>query len=246
MEGIKEMLQNWLKESNYTVVYTGAGMSTESGLPDFRSQDKGLWKQHDPSQLASTDALNHQVEAFFDFYRHRVLSLNECKPHQGYDVLAKWEKEGIVKSIITQNVDGFHRESGSKRMAELHGTMKEVHCHECGKVYGNEVYVDENFHCECGGKLRPSVVLFGEMLPEKDFQFALEESKKADLFIVLGSSLTVSPANQFPIIAKQNGAKLVIVNLEATEFDIYSDLLIRDKKVGQLLQELDESLSKNE
>lgn len=236
------MLSQWLKESNYTVILTGAGMSTESGLPDFRSANTGMWNQEDPSKIASTEALNKNVEKFFEFYRHRVLGLEECKPHKGHEILVKWEREGVIRSIITQNVDGFHDEAGSENVAELHGTMKRVHCHSCGKVYGNEKYADKQFHCECGGKLRPSVVLFGEMLPEDAIMKAAEESEKADLFIVLGSSLTVTPANQFPLIAKQNGAKLVIVNLEPTEFDIYADLVINDRKIGEVLQEADQQL----
>lgn len=237
------MLEKWLKESKYTVVLTGAGMSTESGLPDFRSAGSGLWKQEDPSKLSSTEALNRNVEKFFEFYRHRVLGLKDCKPHKGHEILAKWEKDGVIQSIITQNVDGFHDEAGSRNVAELHGTLQRVHCQSCGKQYGNEMYAEEKFHCECGGKLRPSVVLFGEMLPEEALMKAAEESEKADLFIVLGSSLTVTPANQFPLIAKRNGAKLVIVNLEPTEFDIYADLVINNRKIGEVLQEVELELS---
>ncbi len=240
------MLKKCLQESNYTVVMTGAGMSTESGLPDFRSANIGMWTQEDPSQIASTEALNKNVEKFFAFYRQRVLGLNECEPHKGHDILAKWEKEGLIQSIITQNIDGFHQEAGSREVSELHGTMKQVHCQTCGKIYGNDTYVEEKFQCECGGKLRPSVVLFGEMLPEDAFMKAQVESEKADLFIVLGSSLTVTPANQFPMIAKQSGAKLVIVNLEPTDFDIYADLVIQDRKIGEVLEEVNEELEQEE
>ncbi|MBS4179446.1 NAD-dependent protein deacylase [Lederbergia citrea] len=238
------MLSNWLKESRYTVVLTGAGMSTESGLPDFRSAGKGMWTKEDPSKIASTEALNRNVERFFEFYRHRVLGLKDCRPHKGHELLAKWEKKGVIKSIITQNVDGFHGKAGSENVLELHGTLQRVHCQTCGKEYGNETYAEERFHCDCGGKLRPSVVLFGEMLPEDALMRAAEESEKADLFIVLGSSLTVTPANQFPLIAKQNGAKLVIVNMEPTEFDIYADLVINNRKIGEVLQEADKNLSR--
>src|SRR5690606_22594437 len=113
-------------------------------------------------------------------------------------------KRGKLKSIITQNVDGFHQLAGSKSVAELHGTLQRLHCESCGKNYDSEQYVDKAYHCSCGGVLRPSVVLFGESLPQDAFQFALEEAEKADLFIVLGSSLSVTPANQFPLIAKEN------------------------------------------
>lgn len=124
-------------------------------------------------------------------------------------------------------------------MAELHGTLQKLHCQNCGKEYSSEEYVNQAYYCECGGVLRPSIVLFGEMLPEIAFQFAFEESKKAELIIVLGSSLSVTPANQFPLIAKDNGAKLVIINQEKTDFYRFADLVIDDKKIGDVLQELD-------
>lgn len=218
-------------------------MSTESGLPDFRSANTGLWEKEDPTRVASTEALNRDVEKFFQFYRERVLGVKDCKPHNGHEILVKWEQEGIIQSIITQNVDGFHEVAGSQKVMELHGTLQEVHCQTCGKVYGNEMYEAENFYCTCGGKLRPSVVLFGEGLPEDAFMQAVEESRKADLFIVLGSSLTVTPANQFPLIAKENGAKLIIINLEPTSFDRYADIVINDRKIGEVLEEMDRYLS---
>jgi NAD-dependent deacetylase len=238
------LLVDLLEKSNYIVVYTGAGMSTESGLPDFRSANTGLWEKEDPTKIASTEALNRDVEKFFQFYRERVLGVKDCKPHKGHDILAKWEKDGLIQSIITQNVDGFHSEAGSKNVMELHGTLQKVHCETCKKEYGNEMYESESFYCECGGKLRPSIVLFGEGLPEETFMRAVQESENADLFIVLGSSLTVTPANQFPLIAKENGAKLLIVNMDPTHFDELADVVINDKKIGEVLSEIDRHLVK--
>jgi NAD-dependent deacetylase len=234
------MLLKWLKESKYTVVLTGAGMSTESGLPDFRSAGSGLTNKMDYGRIASTEALNHHVNEFIEFYRSRVMGLKECSPHAGHYILADWERRGIIRSIITQNVDGFHQEAGSRNVAELHGTLQQVHCQTCGKPFPNEEYIDEQFRCsECGGILRPSIVLFGEMLPEDAIDFAAAEAEKAELFIVLGSSLSVTPANQFPLIAKQNGAKLAIVNLDPTDFDLYADEVINGEKAGELLKKLD-------
>src|SRR5699024_6963920 len=232
-------MKHWLNESNHTVVFTGAGMSTESGLPDFRSANHVLWNQKDPSKIASTDALNNNVEAFIDFYRTRVQSVKDYKPHKGHQILAEWEKQGLVQSIITQNVDGFHQEAGNQNVAELHGTLTKLHCQSCGKEYNSEEYVNQEYYCECDGILRPSITLFGEMLPQDAFQFALAESEKADLFIVLGSSLSVTPANQFPLIAKENGARLVIVNRDPTDLNKYADEVIHSREIGDVLGEWD-------
>lgn len=236
------MLAELLKQAKRTIVYTGAGMSTESGLPDFRSAKTGMWEIEDPAKVASVTALNEQVDQFFHFYKQRVLAAKDTGPHEGHRILAKWEEEGLINGIITQNVDGFHTEAGSKNVMELHGTLREVHCESCGKAYSNDRYVKDEYYCECGGTLRPSVVLFGEMLPEETFLQAIFESERADLFIVLGSSLTVSPANQFPAMAKQNGAKLVIINMEKTAMDSMADLIIHDRKIGEVLQEADQEL----
>ena len=231
-------LLQWFKESKYTVVFTGAGMSTESGLPDFRSSQNGLWKKKDPTKIASTKALNENVEEFIEFYRMRVLGVKEFQPHKGHYILAKWEELGLIKSIITQNVDGFHQLAGSQKVAELHGTLQKLYCQSCKKEFSSEEYINQEYYCECGGILRPAIVLFGETLPQDAFQMAYEESKKADLFIVLGSSLSVSPANQFPLIAKEAGSKLVIVNMEPTEFDFYADEVIHNTPIGELLEQL--------
>ncbi|KON89350.1 NAD-dependent deacetylase [Sporosarcina globispora] len=233
------MLEKWLKESKYTVILTGAGMSTESGLPDFRSANNGLWNGKDPGKIASTDALNQNVKEFIEFYRHRVIGLKECKPHKGHYILADWEKRDIIKSIITQNVDGFHKLAGSKNISELHGDLQTLHCQKCKKEFPSEEYLHGHFQCSCAGVLRPSVVLFGEMLPEHALNFAADESERAELFIVLGSSLSVTPANQFPLIAKQNGAKLVIINIEPTDFDFHADEVIHNRKIGEVLEDLD-------
>jgi len=236
------MLATLLRDSKHAIVFTGAGMSTESGLPDFRSSNSGLWEQEDPSRVASTEALNKNVEQFFRFYRHRVVGIQDCKPHAGHFILADWERRGLIQGVITQNVDGFHAEAGTVNSMELHGTLQQVHCQTCGQVYGNDRYSDEHFYCSCGGTLRPSVVLFGEMLPEDTFAKALHETESCELFIVLGSSLTVTPANQFPLLAKEQGAKLVIVNREPTLFDHYADLLIHDTDIGVVLAEAAQEL----
>lgn len=213
------LLKQYMEESRNTVLFTGAWMSTEAGLPDFRSADTGLWNNINPLELASTNAMKYNRKAFIDFYRQRVQGLKVCQPHTGHYTLSKWEQKGKIQSIITQNVDGFHHTAGNKRVEELHGTLRTCHCNDCGKVFPIEKFMEEDLTCDCGGFIRPSVVLFGESLPGTAVNNAEKAAAKADLFIVLGSSLSVSPANHFPIIAKQHGAKLVIINMEKTDLD---------------------------
>lgn len=230
-----DIVADWLRTSSCTVIFTGAGMSTESGLPDFRSQT-GLWNGKDPMQLASTRAMQENREAFVQFYRMRIQGLISCKPHTGHERLAEWEQRGLVQGIITQNVDGFHQAAGSRAVAQLHGSLATVHCHSCRKTYPNTRYLEEQgTFCTCGGFLRPGVVLFGESLPQSQVDQAVSWTEQADLFIVLGSSLTVSPANWFPQHAKERGAKLIIVNQEPTPLDTWADLVIQGERIGDVL-----------
>lgn len=203
----------WLSESRYTVILTGAGMSTESGLPDFRSKD-GWWKQIDPMKLASTDALLNNYEQFREFYQVRIEALNDCEPHEGHHILAEWEKQGLVQLVATQNVDGFHHRSGSKEVVELHGNIYTTRCQSCRKEASINEFMAENGCSYCDGRLRPNVVLFGEMLPEQAWQRALMAMQKADLVIVIGTSLQVYPVNQLPMMSR---GKLVYINADVDE-----------------------------
>ena len=235
------MLAKLLQEAKTVVVFTGAGMSTESGLPDFRSSD-GLWQQTNPQRIASIAALNNNVEQFFEFYRTRVQGVTGCEPHKGHHILAKWQAEGTIDTIITQNVDGFHTAANSSDVLELHGTLRTVHCQNCQKEYSNMMYEKRAYYCTCGGTLRPSVVLFGEMLDHSVVLQSVKQSESADLFIVLGSSLSVSPANQFPLLAYKHGAKLVIINEEETPYDHLAALVVRNEKIGDYLVRIDNEL----
>ncbi|MBO1002191.1 NAD-dependent deacylase [Pseudogracilibacillus auburnensis] len=234
-----DTLRRLLREANHTIIFTGAGMSTESGLPDFRSKDRGLWEKFNPSELANVHALLHNTEEFTNFYRYRLSEINKYQPHKGHLILAEWEKTGRIKGIITQNVDAFHHDAGSSNVMELHGSFRTFHCHNCHKEYERNAYLDGQTTCDCGGTIRPGIVLFGENLPQDTFRKAEQEASKADLFIVLGSSLSVSPANMFPLVAKENGAKLVIINREPTDYDMYADVVIQDKGIKSVLVELD-------
>jgi len=235
------MIGNLIKKSKHIVVFTGAGMSTESGVPDFRS-NRGLWKGKNPEELASVYAMKSNRKEFVEFYRKRIEVLANVQPHVGYEILSRWGVRFNLKSIITQNTDGLHEQAGNKSVIPLHGTIRKMHCQNCKKGYPAEVYFKDEYHCECGGFIRLSVVLFGESLDSQMLKRAEQESQQADLFIVLGSSLVVSPANMFPMIAKENGAKLIIVNHDPTPLDSMADVVVNDRKIGEFLKEVSDSL----
>lgn len=242
MDKIAELAQRLLKSSK-TVVFTGAGMSTASGLPDFRSES-GLWKGIDPTQLASVEAMERGGEEFFSFYRGRIEGLKKSEPNKGHQILAEWEARGLVSGIITQNVDGLHHRAGSRNIAELHGNLREVRCRRCRKVYPNSLFLDSGKCPECGGDLRPCVVLFGEMLPVEELTRSQDILRGCSLFIVLGSSLQVSPANWYPRDAKVEGADLVIVNLASTPLDELADLQITGP-VEEVLSQVDKVIQES-
>src|SRR5699024_5010314 len=197
-----------------------------------------------PSELANVHALLNNTKEFTEFYQYRLSEINKYEPHAGHHTLAKWEKNGLINGIITQNVDAFHSDAGNKNVMELHGSFRKFHCHTCKTEYEREVYLNGLSICDCGGTIRPGIVLFGENLPEDTFKKAEIETKQADLFIVLGSSLSVSPANMFPLIAKEHEANLVIVNREPTEYDPFADLVIQNKGIKEVLTAVDEQISK--
>lgn len=239
---IRNLIQ-LLQQSNYTVVFTGAGMSTESGLPDFRSQKQGLWEKFDPKQLASTYALKNHPQQFTAFYQMRIKSLTKHKPHEGHKILANWEKKGLIQCIVTQNVDGFHRDAGNNNVLEIHGSLTNLYCNTCLRAYPTTDYLERDGTCTvCNQLIRPGVVLFGEALPEDVLLQAEQEMLKADLVLVLGSSLTVSPANLLPQWAFENGAKLIIVNEEPTPLDQMATYVIQDWKIKELLVNLHKSI----
>ncbi len=216
-----------------TAVLTGAGMSTTSGLPDFRGKD-GLWKNRDPRLLASISAMDNNRDEFVEFYRHRIRMLQGVEPNAGHRILAGWERAGLLKGIITQNVDGLHQAAGSEKVHELHGSLKVVRCSSCRAQYDSGVFLERADCPECGGMLRPGVVLFGEMLPEGPMEAAGDLSETASCFLVLGSSLEVSPANGYPMIAKRSGARLFIINMTPTPLDHLADEVIHADIVGAL------------
>ena len=224
-----------MRQANYIVVFSGAGMDTESQLPDFRGKG-GLWRDHDPRALASTDALANNYELFREFYQHRMQALDAATPHRGHDILARWEETGVLKSIITQNVSGLHAAAGSKRVIELHGNIRQVFCDLCGESVAPEEFF-QGQRCGCGGKLRPGVVLFGESLPQTAFQGALKELEQADLLLILGTSLAVFPAAELPFVYPMQRAYVDL----AAGADPRLDFIFR-QPIGQFLEQLDQKM----
>ncbi|SDI29584.1 SIR2 family NAD-dependent protein deacylase [Natribacillus halophilus] len=205
-------------------ILTGAGMSTESGVPDFRSQS-GLWAKHDPMQTATVEALEENYDHFHDFYSSRLDRLQTLKPHSGHDIITKWQKAGIVSVIATQNVDGLHQEAGSANVAELHGNLREFKCHDCRTHASQEDFISKNGCRRCGGKLRPNIVLFGEQLPMDTWEYAMERIRESDALLVVGTSLEVAPVNQLPDIATN---EKIYIN-DDVDTDVHFTRVIQDE-----------------
>lgn len=238
-----QQLAEALRRSRYAVVLTGAGASTESGLPDFRSKT-GLWQDVDPMSILSMTALRRRPVAFYQFYRQRLSHLRDAQPNPVHIGLAALEKHGFVKCLITQNIDGLHQAAGSTHVVEMHGGLRTCDCLKCGKRYPSDLIdVDVNTEADiprcpnCGGILKPSVVLFEEALPADAIEEALAATQQADLFVVIGSSLEVGPVNQLPLLAVQGGADLAIINLDPTIEDRQAKWVIREK-AGKVVSKL--------
>jgi NAD-dependent deacetylase len=225
---------------NSTVVFTGAGMSTDSGLSDFRSKD-GLWGKVDPMELATAQAMRGNYDVFHKFYSIRFEQMGRAQPNAGHAIIADWEARGLVSCVITQNIDGLHAAAGSKMIYELHGSVDRVMCMDCGARSTHAAFIDKAPCGTCGGRLRPDVVLFGESLPDGAMDSSWSASESAGVFIVLGSSLNVSPANQFPVIARNSGALVAICNRDATQMDRVADYRTHEG-ISEFLAKLDACL----
>lgn len=234
-----EKLQRMVDESERIVFFGGAGVSTESGIPDFRSVD-GLYHQHyrwPPEQILSHTFFEKMPEEFFRFYRDKMLPL-DAKPNRAHLKLAEWEKQGKMTGIVTQNIDGLHQAAGSKRVYELHGSIWRNTCLSCGKKYGPEAIRDAEEtvpRCSCGGRIKPDVVLYEEGLDDETVAGAISAIRRADMMIVAGTSLTVYPAAG--LINYFRGRHTVLINRDATPADSLCDLVIHDR-VGEVLGQL--------
>ncbi|WP_077367167.1 SIR2 family NAD-dependent protein deacylase [Anaerosalibacter sp. Marseille-P3206] len=234
-----------IKNSSKTMVLTGAGISTESGIPDFRSPGSGLWENMDPMEALSTTVLYNNPKKFYSEGYKILLGMTDAKPNTAHYVLAEMEKQGYIKGVITQNIDNLHQKAGTKYLLEVHGNTREGSCTTCGKVVDINVLTEKVNNNEippkcnqCGGLLRPDVIFFGDMLPE-DFNIALQEMEDCQLLIVIGSSLAVSPVNYLPSMAE----KFIIINEGRTAMDYRCDLKIEDK-AGVVLEKILMELNK--
>lgn len=248
-----EILKSWIEESNRIVAFTGAGVSTESGIKDFRSPDglfnetgwtkftnstesgipdfrsvDGLYSQkfdYPPETIISHSFFKRDPSYFFRFYREKMLPLGHS-PNITHQVLAQWERDGKLFAVITQNIDGLHQKAGSQNVLELHGSVLRNYCMQCGKLYSGEFIKDSQDipRCDCGGIVKPDVVLYEEQLDSDVLQGSIQAIRQADLLIVAGTSLTVYPAAG--LINYYTGDRLVLINRDVTPFDDQADLVI--------------------
>ena len=233
-----ETLKKWVEESRSIVFFGGAGVSTESGIPDFRGVD-GLYRQkyaYPPETILSHEFLLQHPEEFYRFYREKILILN-ARPNPAHEKLAQWEREGRLRAVITQNIDGLHQAAGSKRVLELHGSIHRNHCTRSGKFYTAEQIAATTGvpRCDCGGTIRPDVVLYGESLDEKVLRASMDALAHADLLIVGGTSLSVYPAAG--LIDLYPGDRLALLNRTPTPRDGRANLILREP-IGRIMAEL--------
>jgi NAD-dependent deacetylase len=226
------VLAGWLRESDNAIALTGAGVSTDSGIPDFRSTKSGLWAHHDPMKVASIEGFRADPAGFYEFWRKQFGATMKAVPNLTHRVLAALEERGLLRAVITQNIDGLHQRSGSKRVLEVHGNWHDVRCLRCGTrskmaTFLEELGAKEAPHCaSCGGLIKPEVVLFGESLTI-DFDEAERLTSSCDLLLAMGTSMEVWPAAGLGERALRAGARFVIVNREETSVDDQASLVIR-------------------
>ena len=233
-----ETLKNWVDEAKNIVFFGGAGVSTESGIPDFRSVD-GLYNQkfeYPPETIISHSFYEKNPQYFFRFYREKMLPLG-FSPNITHLTLARWEKEGKLLAVVTQNIDGLHQKAGSERVYELHGSVLRNYCVRCRKFYPAEYIRDAKGvpTCDCGGIVKPDVVLYEEQLNDRTVGKAIAAIAKADLLIVGGTSLTVYPAAGF--LGYYGGSRLVLINRDPTPYDHHAALCIHDS-LGKVFSQL--------
>lgn len=225
-EGAVQRLAALLTEAaGSAVVLTGAGVSVPSGIPDFRTPETGLWAKVDPTEVAHVEVFERDPARFWSYYRPRFQQLGDKQPNAAHAAIAELERRGLVRGVITQNIDRLHRAAGSEEVVEVHGSIATSSCRDCGASYGVE-QVEDLFdedgvaRCPaCGGPLKPDVVLFGEMLPEAAIERAADLAEEAKLMICVGSSLVVHPVAGLPALTLEQGGRLAIVTKGETPYD---------------------------
>ncbi|MFX1392132.1 MAG: NAD-dependent deacetylase [Promethearchaeota archaeon] len=232
---------NLINESNNIVALTGAGMSTESGIPDFRSPDTGLWTKVDPDEFASIHSYISNTSKNLNFMLEMGITIFKAKPNKGHKALTKLQKLGKLKGVLTQNIDGLHQKAHTKNIVEFHGTVNEAKCLTCNKIYPITTMINQFLkertspYCEaCNGLLKPNAIFFGEPLESEVLAAADRMIAGCDLLIILGSSLLVYPVAFYPHKALSVGAKLAIINIQETEIDSHSKVVIHEK-IGDVL-----------
>ncbi len=234
-----------IRDAGTVVASTGAGISTESGIPDFRSAG-GIWDTYPPEEYASIQAFTADPAKVWGMWRELGQQFDGCKPNPGHNALAQLEAAGHLAAVITQNVDNLHQEAGSRRVIEYHGNSRHVRCMTCGHTQpiNPEIYASGTPFCVCGGVFKPDVVMFGEMIPQKAMLQAEAFARSADTVIIVGTSAQVYPAAELPYTAKKRGAFIIEVNLEETDFtrDI-TDVFLQGK-AGETLPHLAEAVLK--
>ncbi|HEY79460.1 MAG TPA: NAD-dependent protein deacylase [Anaerolineae bacterium] len=234
---IQEELQRalaLLSEAQRVVVLTGAGVSTPSGIPDFRSDSTGLWSFANPFEVASLWAFQERPQRFYQWLQPLAADILQARPNPAHVTLAEMERKGVLSTVITQNIDGLHQVAGSQRVLEIHGHLRQVHCLDCGWEADSQPYLEAFLHAgelpicpQCGHVLKPKVVLFGEALPHDVVVAAQEAALHSDLMLVAGSSLEVMPAADLPALAVRSGSRLIIATLGMTPYDHLADVLLR-------------------
>ncbi|MDA1051457.1 MAG: NAD-dependent deacylase [Planctomycetota bacterium] len=242
-----QVVAQWLAESQRVVAFTGAGISTESGIPDFRSPG-GVWSTSQPVYF---EDFVSSAEARREYWRQKAIAhrdFADAQPNAGHHILAKWERTGKLSAVVTQNIDGLHQLAGSEHVLELHGTARFVACLDCEARFEAgimvERYLEQNHppDCpECGGIMKHATISFGQSLPTDVLQESIELAQQAELFFAVGSSLVVQPAASLPMLAKQSGGRLVIINRDATSQDELADVVI-NASIGETLSTIEDCM----
>ena len=237
-----------LRQARHAVSLTGAGISTPSGIPDFRSPSSGLWENADPFKVATIFGFKTQPQHFYNWIRPLAATVMKAHPNPAHTALARMERLGILKTVITQNIDMLHTRAGSQNVVEVHGHFREMTCIRCYEVYESTPFITPFLatgvvpHCPaCGGVLKPNVILFGEQLPVRELIAAQQAAAQCDVMLVAGSSMEVAPACDLPVKARQHGAAVVIVNLDETPVDAMAQVIIRDD-VATVLPQIADAL----